>query len=68
LIIVITDGSPASVPATRQAIADAQLMGISVFGIGIRSAVSGFEEADFRVIQDTDELVDVITTGLKNIF
>ncbi|SUJ07824.1 VWA domain-containing protein [Shewanella morhuae] len=68
LLFVITDGDPNCPVSTEQAIEEAQAVGVKVFGIGIKRSVSGFSEADFQVIQSTDELVNALTKGLKHAF
>nr|WP_281041256.1 VWA domain-containing protein [Shewanella xiamenensis] len=68
LLFVITDGDPNSQSQTEEAIADALALGVKVFGIGIKSSVSGFSESDFQVIHSTDELVNALTKGLKHAF
>ncbi|WP_076414975.1 vWA domain-containing protein [Shewanella sp. UCD-KL12] len=68
LLFVITDGDPDNAAKVQRAIVEANCMGVRVFGIGIHRKVDGFDDADFSVINDSNELVQALTKGLKHAF
>lgn len=68
LLFVVTDGTPDDVSSTRQAVYEAETLGIDVFGIGIRYDIKGFEECSFCKIFNLSELVSAMNAGLKYIF
>ncbi|WP_220756873.1 cobaltochelatase CobT-related protein [Shewanella colwelliana] len=68
LLFVITDGDPNCVESTKQAVEEAQAVGVKVFGIGIKRLIAGFDGADFEVINSKDELLNALTKKLKHAF
>ena len=68
LLFVITDGAPDNIEELKQSIAEANAVGVKVFGIGIRRDVQGFEDADFSVIQSEQDLIVALTKGLRHAF
>ncbi len=68
LLFVVTDGDPNCINSTREAIEEAQAVGVRVFGIGIKGDVEGFESADFEAIYSKEELLNALTKKLKHAF
>mgnify|MGYP000044126632 FL=1 len=63
LIIVVTDGVPDSVSDLRDAVSDAQIVGINVKGIGIHCPTYGID--DGVIINDITELSSQLMLAVK---
>tara|TARA_R100000687_G_scaffold83675_1_gene88539 strand:- start:16209 stop:17888 length:1680 start_codon:yes stop_codon:yes gene_type:complete len=66
MLLVITDGDPDSVTCVRNATAMANIFGVKVIPIGIKTShVSGFEKEEFVTVQDPTELTNALRQAVR---